>query len=171
MNDSESRDEFVQLLTAAQPRLFNYLAVLLGNVHDASNVLQDANVTLWTKAGDFQPGTNFLSWAREVAYYKALAFTRDRNRDKLIVDQQLVEHALSRPEYAEVDPRRVALRHCLSELDERQVHLLRQRYRAGASIASIAQEEQKSEAAVKMVLRRLRLSLLGCIERRMAVAQ
>ncbi len=170
MKNGETRDQFVQLLTAAQPRLFNYLAVLLGDVHDANNVLQDANVTLWTKADDFQAGTNFLSWAREVAYYKALAFTRDRNRDKLIVDHELVENALSRPEYAEVDPRRVALRHCLSELDERQVNLLRQRYRAGASLASIAQEEHKSEAAVKMVLRRLRVSLLGCIERRMAVA-
>lgn len=170
MDNVESRDQFVQLLTAAQPRLFNYLAVLLGDVHDASNVLQDANLTLWMKADDFRPGSDFLSWAREVAYFKTLAFLRDQNREKLIVDQELVEKVMSRPEYVDIDPRRVALRHCLSELEERQLNVLRQRYRSGASIAVIAEHEHKSEAAVKMVLRRLRLLLLGCIERRMAEA-
>lgn len=171
MPDDENREAFIKLLTAAQPRLFNYLVVLLGDVHDANNVLQDANMTLWTKAGDFRPGTNFLVWAREVAYYSALAFTRDRNRDKLVLDQAMVEQVWSRPEFVDVDPRRMALRHCLSELDERQLHLLRQRYRAGASIAEMAREERKSEAAVKMVLRRLRVALLGCIERRMSMTR
>jgi RNA polymerase sigma-70 factor (ECF subfamily) len=167
----KSRDEFVQLLTSAQPRLFSYLAMVLGDVHDANNVLQEANVTLWTKADDFTPGTNFLAWAREVAYFKALAFVRDRKRDKLIVDQAMMERVTSQGEEDEVDPRRVSLRHCMSELNDKQMNVLRLRYSAGASIAEIAQQEAKSEAAVKMSLRRLRLLLMDCIQRRLALAK
>ncbi len=169
-NDGASRDEFVQLLTAAQPRLFSYLAMVLGDVHDANNVLQEANVTLWTKADDFQPGTNFLAWAREVAYFKALAFVRDRKREKLILNQELVEQVVTRPERVETDQRRVPLRHCMSELSPKQMNVLRLRYSDGESIAAIAARENKSEAAVKMSLRRLRLALMDCINRRMALA-
>ncbi len=170
-NNGSSRDEFVQLLTAAQPRLFSYLAMVLGDVHDANNVLQEANVTLWTKADDFQPGTNFLAWAREVAYFKALAFVRDRKREKLILSQELVEQVVTRPERVETDQRRVPLRHCMSELSPKQMTVLRMRYSDGESIAKIAAKENKSEAAVKMSLRRLRLALMDCINRRMALAQ
>jgi RNA polymerase sigma-70 factor, ECF subfamily len=170
-NDGASRDEFVQLLTAAQPRLFSYLAMVLGDVHDANNVLQEANVTLWTKADDFQPGTNFLAWAREVAYFKALAFVRDRKREKLILNQELVEQVVTRPERVETDQRRVPLRHCMSELSPKQMNVLRLRYSDGESIAAIAAKENKSEAAVKMSLRRLRLALMECINRRLSLAQ
>jgi RNA polymerase sigma-70 factor (ECF subfamily) len=171
VHHSDGRDQFVQLLTSAQPRLFSYLVMLLGDVHDANNVLQEANVTLWTKADDFTPGTNFLAWAREVAYFKALAFVRDRKRDKLIVNQELIETLVARPDFSEIDPRRVALRHCLSELDPKQLDLLRRRYGAGASIAALAEQERKTDAAVKMALRRLRVALMGCIERRLTLAK
>jgi len=169
MTASQSRDEFVKLLTAVQPRLFSYLAMVLGDVHDANNVLQETNVTLWTKADEFTPSTNFFAWAREVAYFKALAFTRDRRRDKLILDQEFVEQVIEERDFAEIDQRRATLRHCLSELSEKQLNLLRQRYGAGASITVIAEGERKTVAAVKMVLRRLRVALLGCIERRLAL--
>ena len=171
MTAGQSRDEFVKLLTAAQPRLFSYLAMVLGDVHDANNVLQETNVTLWTKADDFAAGTNFFAWAREVAYFKAIAFTRDRRRDKLILDQEFVEQVIEEPEFAELDQRRATLRHCLSELSEKQLNLLRQRYGAGTSIAAIAEDEHKTAAAVKMVLRRLRMALMGCIERRLALVR
>lgn len=169
MPSGQSRDEFVKLLTAAQPRLFSYLAMVLGDVHDANNVLQETNVTLWTKADDFTPDSNFFAWAREVAYFKALAFTRDRRRDKLILDQEYVEQVIEESEFADLDQRRATLRHCLSELSEKQLNLLRQRYGAGTSIAVIAEGEHKTAAAVKMVLRRLRMALMGCIERRLAL--
>jgi RNA polymerase sigma-70 factor (ECF subfamily) len=171
VQEGPSRDEFVSLLTSAQPRLFSYLAMVLGDVHDANNVLQEANVTLWTKADDFTPGTNFLAWAREVAYFKALAFVRDRKREKLILSQALVEQVVSRPQHVETDQRRVPLRHCMSELSAKQMGVLRMRYTDGESIAAIAEKEHKTEAAVKMSLRRLRLALMDCINRRLSIAK
>jgi RNA polymerase sigma-70 factor, ECF subfamily len=171
MTDSDSRNNFVQLLTSAQPWLFSYLVMLLGDVHDANNVLQDTNVKLWTKADEFRPGSNFRAWAREIAYYSALSFSRDRRRDRLVVDFSLVENIVSQTDSLEIDPRRVALRHCLSELDDRKLELLRQRYRDETPITVIAEGQQKTEAAIKMSLRRVRMGLLKCIESRMATAQ
>lgn len=171
MNDNDSRMDFVQLLTTAQPWLFSYLAMLLGDVHDANNVLQDTNMKLWTKAADFRPGSNFRAWAREVAYYCALSFSRDKRRERLVVDFSLVENIVSKTDSYEIDPRRIALRHCLSELDDHKLDLLRQRYRDESPIAVIAKAQQKTEAAIKMSLRRLRMALLKCIESRMATVQ
>jgi RNA polymerase sigma-70 factor (ECF subfamily) len=62
------------------------------------------------------------------------------------------------------DTRRVALRHCLSRLPERQMRILRQRYWSDESIRSIAQTERKSESSIKMALMRVRRALLACIQ-------
>ena len=70
--------EFVYLLTDWQNRLFGYLVTLLGNVHDAHDVLQETNLLLWHKMDDFEPDSEFGAWARECAYFQALAFLRDR---------------------------------------------------------------------------------------------
>ena len=166
MEDSD-RDQFVQLLTAAQPQLFGYICALLGSVQEAGNVLQETNLVLWKKAADFQPGTSFMAWAREVAYFKALSFVRDRKRSRLVLDQELVERALDVTRHDDGDERRVALRHCLATLEARQRDLLRLRYQQGAAIEAIAREANKSEGAIKMALRRIRLALLECINRKL----
>ncbi len=167
MDASDDQAQFVQMLTAAQPRLFGYIAALLGDVHEANNVLQETNLVLWVKAHEFRAGTSFFAWAREIAYFKALSFYRDAKREKLIVDHSLVEDIFARSDALDLDDRRAALRHCLGQLDERQQSLLRHRYAEGTSIIDLAQHQNKSIGAVKMSLKRLRASLLGCIERRM----
>src|SRR5882757_7024039 len=123
----DARAQFVQLLIDVQPRLFAYISTLLGNVHDASNVLQETNMTLWKKADEFKPGTNFRAWAREIAYYKSLAFARDSKRDKLIINQALIEQYFAESDNWDEEERRLALRHCVSKLDVRQRQLLRRR--------------------------------------------
>lgn len=170
MEKHDDRTEFIQQLTAAQAGLFRYIVTLLADVHNANNVLQETNMTLWMKADEFTPGTNFLAWAREIAYHKALSFVRDTSRERLIVDHAMVEHVFARSDSPDDDPRRFALRHCLSELDERQRQLLRHRYADGASIDQVARQQQRSAGAIKMSLKRVRVALLECIRRRMAVS-
>ena len=170
MQSPDAQAEFIRLLTAVQPRLFRYIATLLGDMHDASNVLQETNVVLWAKASEFTPGSSFFSWAREIAYFKSVSFIRDQNRERLIVDQDLVEHAFKDVDAADDDDRRLALRHCLSELDERQSQLLRYRYVDGASMDEIARQQGRTVGSVKMALKRVRAALLGCIKRRISVA-
>src|SRR5262245_18509387 len=170
MTTTDARAQFVQMLIEVQPRLFAYISTLLGDVHDASNVLQETNMVLWQKADEFQPGTNFRAWAREIAYYKSLAFMRDSKRDKLIVNQALIEHYFAESDNWDEDERRIALRHCVSKLDGRHRQLLRRRYENGASIQQLAKQLGKSEAAVKMMLRRVRERLMACIQKKISVS-
>jgi RNA polymerase sigma-70 factor (ECF subfamily) len=170
-NSEDSREAFVQLLTNEQTRLFSYIVTLLGNVNDASNVLQQTNMVLWRKADEFLIGTNFQVWARKVAYFQTLAYLRDKKRDKHIFDYQLLEQLASRPAACDEDERRVALRHCLGSVSHESLDLLRERYSPGRSISEIAKQRRKSEAAIKMALMRIRQALAQCIERQLAVTQ
>jgi RNA polymerase sigma-70 factor (ECF subfamily) len=159
-----TREEFVRLLTGEQAPLFGYITTLLGDVNDASNVLQHTNMVLWRKADEFVSGTNFHVWARKIAYYQTLAYLRDRKRD-------LLEQLASRPAIVEDDERRVALRHCLSSISANSLELLQQRYLPGKSIAEIAKRRHKSESAIKMALLRIRQTLVACVERQLAEAR
>ena len=159
-------EDFVRLLTEAQPRLHSYICMLLGGVQEAGNVLQETNLVLWKKADQFTPGTSFIAWAREIAYFKAMSCQRDRGRSRMILDQQRIELAVAATD-AGGDDRRVALRHCLSDLQEEQLHLLKLRYTLELPIQTMGQRLGKSEGAVKMALRRVRLALMRCITQRL----
>ncbi|SMP46689.1 RNA polymerase sigma-70 factor, ECF subfamily [Neorhodopirellula lusitana] len=160
--------EFVHQLTEAQGSLLGYLASLLGNLHDARDVLQATNLALWEKRTEFITEAKFGPWARRFAYYEALALIRDRRRDKHVFDDDLVEQ-LARDSFdqGEEDERQLALRDCLTQLHEDQRKLIQQRYSDGGSIRQLMQSSGKKESAVKVRLMRIRHALLLCIEAKM----
>lgn len=165
-----NRETFVQQLMAEQTSLFAYVARLLGNLNDASNVLQQTNLVLWRKADEFETGTNFRAWARKTAYFQTLACLRDKKRDKHVFDEALLEQLAARPAEVDEDERRVALRHCLGNISADSLELLQQRYAPGNSIADIAKQRRKSEGAIRNALMRIRQTVIRCIERQMADA-
>jgi RNA polymerase sigma-70 factor (ECF subfamily) len=162
-----ARESFVQLLTGEQTRLFRYITMLIGDVNDASNILQQTNLVLWRKANDFHVDMSFSLWSRKVAYFTTLAFIRDKRRDKLVFDEDVLQQLADRPAVADDDEIRVALRHCLGALSSDAVELLHQRYWPGKSIGEMARQRGKSEGAIKMALMRIRQTVGQCIERQM----
>lgn len=168
--DNRADEAFVQLLTGEQFRLLRYITVLLGDPHAASNVLQETNVAIWRKADVFEPGTNFRAWAKKIAYWQVQAYVRDKGRERLVFSDQLMEELASR-EDAE-DPRevevRLALRHCLRKVSEKNRELLRLRYEEARPVAALAESLGKSQSAIKVGLMRIRRALFDCIERKMA---
>ena len=66
--------EFVRLLTGQQRQLYLYIIALLPNPTDVDDVLQATNMVLWSKADEFEPGSDFGAWARRVAHFEVLAF-------------------------------------------------------------------------------------------------
>jgi RNA polymerase sigma-70 factor (ECF subfamily) len=166
-----SREAFVQRLVAEQTGLSAYIATLLGNLHDVSNVLQQTNLVLWRKADEFGKDTNFRAWARRTAYFQTLAFLRDKKRDKHVFDEALLEQLAARPAVTDEDERRIALRHCLGHISSNSLELLLQRYSPGRSIADIAKKRGKTEGAVRTALMRIRQAVFRCIERQLIEAQ
>ena len=169
MDLTEGQERFIRLLTEHQNSLFAYVVSLVGNLHDAGNILQETNLVLWRKADEFEQATDFVALARKVAYVQTLAFLRDRKRDRHRFFDEALLHQLAKqpqPEAAE-EERRLALRHCLTELTDKHREMLAARYGTGESIRELAERWQRSESAVKMSLARIRQGLLRCIQRQL----
>ena len=162
-NDS---DDFLKPLTAAQTSLYAYITTLLPDRAAAQDVLQETNLTLWRKAADFEPGTNFTAWACRVAYFHALSHRRRVSRDRSVFDDDvfayLAERQVERME--EADARELALAKCLERLPAGQRALIERRYAHGGSVQRLAEEQGRSVGAVSQQLYRIREALLDCIQ-------
>ena len=67
-------DEFMRLYTQHQRRLYVYLLSLVHNAADADELLQESSYILWKKFDQFEPESNFGSWACRVAYFEVLKY-------------------------------------------------------------------------------------------------
>jgi len=159
-------EEFIELLTGAQTALFGYIMSLCHDYARAQDILQETNLTLWRKAGDFEPGTNFTAWACRVAYFHVLNQRRKLSREQLVFDEDVFDYLAERQDQRaeEADDRVVALRRCLQQLPEKQRRLIERRYRPGASVQAMARDEGKTEGAISQALFRIRATLQTCVE-------
>ncbi|MCB1121840.1 MAG: sigma-70 family RNA polymerase sigma factor, partial [Verrucomicrobiae bacterium] len=160
----------IQLLTSNQSRLYAYLFSLLGNRQQAEDVMQETNMILWRKAGQFELGTNFGAWMLKVAYYQVLAHRRKLNRQAIFIQndeflRELADEALKVTDLTE--RQQEALQVCLKRLPDRQRDLIRRRYSEGASIKSVARQLNIAASAVKQALFRARTNLIQCVQHRM----
>ncbi|MEM1293905.1 MAG: sigma-70 family RNA polymerase sigma factor, partial [Verrucomicrobiota bacterium] len=128
--------EFVYQLTDSQKRLFGYLTTMLGNLDEAREVLQETNLVLLRKADEFEPGCNFVAWSHKVAYFQALAYIRDRKRDRHVFGDTLLEKFAAEEEETSSgdNEMELALRDCLTGLSEKHRNLISLRYRDQKSV-------------------------------------
>ncbi len=162
-------EEFIELLTGAQSAVFGYIVSLCHDPVRAQDILQETNLTLWRKADDFEPGTNFNAWACKVAYFHVLNHRRKHAREQLVFDEELFDYLAERQEQRaeDADTRLGALRRCVSQLPEKQRQLIERRYRPGASVQAIAEQDGKTEGAISQALFRIRAALQKCVESRL----
>lgn len=163
-------ERFVQQLIAHQPRLRVFVRSLLPIKQDADDVLQEINLVLCRRSGDFVEGTNFAAWALKVAHFQVLAHRQSAARNRLVFEdetvQQIADAAIERLQVS--GDREEALRHCLSQLTDHQRRILSQRYAEQLPINRIAEDVARPEASVRQSLYRIRALLQQCIHRRIA---
>ena len=157
---------FIEALTRHQPALEAYCHANLANRDDAREVLQATCVKLWQKAADWDPETEFLTWALTVARFTILSQYRDQNRDRLFFDEDVIQALAEKTEEVATafDERREALVRCMSKLNQQQADLLHNHYTANQSLREIAEASGRGLSAVKMTLLRIRQRLSVCIE-------
>ncbi|HUG89832.1 MAG TPA: sigma-70 family RNA polymerase sigma factor [Planctomycetaceae bacterium] len=167
-------DEFVQLFTRNQRRLFLYILSQVPHPVEAEEILQETNLVIWKKCDQFQPGTHFVAWARRIARLEVLKFLDRRQRERLRFRTELVE-TIAEEAAADADPsfheeRRKALAACLGKLSPRDRRLIEQRYAPGTSGKTLAEQLGRPANSVYQSLGRIRRALLECISRRLAEA-
>ena len=162
---------FLELLTAHERSLALYVHGLVPRDAAAEDILQQTKLLLWKHFDDFQPGTNFLAWARRIAFHQILTHRRHKKREHLSLDDEALEalgHAVS--ELAEeASPRQEALRECLGRLPNEHRQLVQLRYFEELEINQIAPRVERTEAAVYRALSRVRMALMECMQHRLEV--
>lgn len=163
---SKNEEQFVMLITRHQAALTGFLCSLLGNRTAGDEVLQETNLVLWKKRGDFELGTNFKAWAFRIARFQALAFLkREKRRPEFTFDEEVIEKLSVEAEatFAGNDDREQALDSCLEKLPDEDRELIRQHYFSGLSMPDHAEQVGRSVGALRQVLYRIRNTLRLCI--------
>jgi RNA polymerase sigma-70 factor (ECF subfamily) len=158
---------YLEQVTQSQRTLYGVLWSLLRDAHDVDDVLQETNAVLWQKAREFDESREFLPWALKIAQVQVLAFRKRRQRSRVMFDDQLVAALIDQSvqDAEQVEPRRRALGECLKKLTDEHRRLITRRYEPGGSVNELAAEQGKAPKAVSEMLRRIRATLLDCIER------
>lgn len=165
--ETERHHCFLRSFTAHEPAIRAHVRRLVPFRADADDVMQEVSVVLWEKFDSFRDGADFKAWAFGVARFEVLAWLRDRGRDRLVLDEEVVtkiaeETTAEEPHLAR---QREALEHCLKKVPGDQRDLLMRAYQPESSIQEVAQGSGRSVAGFYQWLHRMRRMLLECIRR------
>lgn len=166
-----SEDEFLRLLQAHQNQLLSLIFCQVQHMADAEDIFQQTALTLWEKFSQFEPGSNFLAWAKTVASNKTMAFLRDRRRSRTRFSETLIEQLAERPLWSSeaTELKLNALSRCTQKLGANDQLLLRECYgQAEGKIQSAAAKLGRSADSVYVSLSRIRRNLAECIQRSMS---
>jgi RNA polymerase sigma-70 factor (ECF subfamily) len=83
---------------ASLDSLFRTARRLTRSAADAEDLVQETYLKAWRAAAQFQPGTNLRAWLFTILHNSARNRARDRAREAVTVDSEIVERALEMPD-------------------------------------------------------------------------
>lgn len=167
---TDAAEAYLLLLNEHERALATYVHALIDSVEDAEDILQGCRLTMWKQFPNFEPGSNFLAWARKIALHQILNHRRTRKRKPSFATDPAVIEAVA----GEIDrqsdaleARSEALRSCLRRLPEKQRQTILLRYYEDCGIEEIARRTNRTEGAVYRLLSRIRRTLNDCIDNKL----
>lgn len=168
--EADSRKRLMGLITRHQRQIFAYIYTLVPDRHDADDLLQETCVVICDKFDEFTPGTDFVAWACQIAWWRIRYSRQKFARAKVVFDDEVlakVAHtAVTMRE--ELDERHEALSACLQKLAPRDRELVLTRYEPGGGVAEAAERTGRSMDAAYKALNRLRKLLHDCVTHELA---
>ena len=165
MKMQDNSAELVQLMMKNQRRIFAYIMTLVPSRTDAEDILQEASLTICEKFSEFKIGTNFYSWACQIAYWKVRAARKKFATSKVVFNEEILEViSQTRVELEEeLDHRHEALSRCLQKLNERDRRMVLVRYESGHNVKAAAQACGRTIQGAYKALSRIRKNLYDCV--------
>lgn len=165
--DRDIHDQFLRLFVENEEALRGFVRSLVPTLEDAREVMQETAAVLWRKFDQLDSPRDFRRWAFGVARFEALAFRRDRARDRHVFGEDLI--SLLEAEASEAgeqsDLEQHALERCLRKLPPAQRELVKTAYAPGVRIDELARESGRTPMALYKTLHRIRMALADCIQR------
>ena len=162
---TDRSSELVQLMMTYQRRIFAYIHTLVPSRSDAEDILQETSLTICEKFKDFEIGTNFYSWACQIAYWKVRAARKKFATSKVVFNQEVLDViSQTRGEMVEeLDHRHGALARCLEKLNDRDRRMVLTRYESGKNVTAAAQACGRTVQGAYKALTRIRKALFDCV--------
>ncbi len=163
---TEERD-FGKLFVRYQPRIFGYICSLVTQNCDAEDLLQETASVLWQKFDDFQPGSDFLAWALQVAHYRVLYFRQRQKRNVLqfsdsFIDVVGTDAAAKSPQLGDLEH---FLVQCMQRLSATERELFLLRYQSDESVANLAERLGRPASTIYDRIHRIRRTLADCVNK------
>ena len=170
--NKEVPTELVQLLMKYQRRIFAYVHTLVPHRNDAEDILQETCLTICEKFAQFESGTNFYSWACQIAYWKVRAARKKFATSKVVFNQEVLDVVCETRGHMEkeLDERHEALTRCLGKLN-RDRRMVLTRYESGSSVSQAAQVCGRTIQGAYKALTRIRKALFDCVSFELSLEQ
>ena len=163
----EDRSAFRTLYTLTSAKLFGVCLRICGDRQAAEDVLSDVYLTIWKRAGAFEPGrASPISWLATIARNRAIDWRRSTGRAAPVRVEDIADLADDRASAEEVmlvDERAAQLYGCLDQLDQRQQDAIRTAFFDGLTYAELAARDAVPLGTMKSWVRRGLLRLKDCL--------
>ena len=159
-------ETYARQITEAQGALYRYVCSLLGGSNGASDVLQETNLVLWSKADEFDCEREFLPWAFGIALYQVKAFRKRHACDRHVFGDAALQAISSRAtaQLVVTNDQLDILEDCIGKLSERLQGLIQLRYMVGQTVRSIARQQDEPEGTIASALFDARSFLARCVQ-------
>ena len=157
-----------ELYRRTSARLYAICLSVLRSDSDAEDVLQDVYVSLWRRAGQYDPAkAGVMSWMAVIARNRSIDRLRGRRGGSAPIEEaeSVADEGPSAFQLVEQAQDRERLSNCLDELEDKPRQAIRTAFFEGASYSELAAREDVPLGTMKSWIRRGLLRLKGCLER------
>lgn len=161
------RVAFTELYHATAPKLLGTILRILQHRGWAEDVLQDVYISIWQKAGQFDPAkASPITWLVSIARNRAIDRLRSQPAGSRAAEgelEQVVSPEPDGPSSLEARQANEQLNHCLEQLEKEHRDMVRLAYLNGWSRDDLAAHFERPANTVKTWLRRALQQLKGCL--------
>ena len=165
---AEDRDAFRELYDLTAAKLFGIVLRICGERQAAEDVLHDVYLTVWRRAGAFEPGrASPITWLATVARNRAIDWRRAQGGRRFAAVELIAELPDAAPLASDVLEQKGEagrLHGCLQALEERQRVAIRTAFFDGVTYAELAERQGVPLGTMKSWVRRGLAGLKRCLE-------
>lgn len=148
-----------ELVARHAARLHQYALRLTRNAHEAEDILQEAWLRVWQRAGDYEPTARVTTWLHRIVHNLAVDKLRVRGRFSELTEEELAPVSTEQPALLEAKRDAQTLRAAIDRLPERQAAALSLVHLSGLSPEEAQEVLGVSAEALESLLSRARRKL------------
>lgn len=170
-------DAYGTVVEVTQARLRSFIAGYVPRAEWVDDIAQQAYVSAYQSLADYEPGTDFYAWLRQIAFNHLRAELEKSNRRRRLEKDRRAALGSSEllrrldDDAGDDDELLGALRTCVGELPPASRQMIDGYYGGGVGLAELGRKLGRTADSLKVSLFKIRARLRDCVERRRAALE